>query len=296
MPEVAALPRRSADRHSRRGRLARGWRRFARNRASLVGLAFLIFVHLAVSLGPPVVPYAPNDTSPRESLQGPSARHWLGTDELGRDHLARLLHGGRVTLSVGLFAMVVSMIVGTLVGGIAAFFGGLIETLLMRFTDAMMAIPSFFLVLVAITVLGNAPVTVIIVIGVTSWMVVARVVYAEVLSYRKREFVDAAAALGARRLRLIVRHVMPMTVPSLIVSATLGVAYAILIETAISYLGLGIQPPVASWGNMLQNAQQYIWLSPGLAVWPGLLTMATVLAYNLVGDGFRDALDPKVIR
>jgi peptide/nickel transport system permease protein len=279
-----------------RGRLGRGWRRFARNRASLLALVFLVAIHLAAAFGPAVVRYDPDDTSPRDALQGPSVEHWLGTDELGRDHLARLIHGGRVTLSVGLFAMLVSLLVGTLIGGLAAFFGSWTEALLMRFTDAMMAIPSFFLVLVAITVIGNAPAKVIVVIGLTSWMVVARVVYAEVLSYRRREFVDAAAALGASSVRQIVRHVLPMTIPSLIVSATLGVAFAILIETAISYLGLGIQPPVASWGNMLQNAQQYIWLSPGLAVWPGVLTMATVLAYNLVGDGLRDALDPKAIR
>lgn len=295
MPEKARGTR-GADRGAWRGKLRDGWRRFARNRGSLVALVFLVAVHIAVTAGPAFVPYEPNDTSPRDSLQGPNAQHLLGTDELGRDHLSRLLHGGRVTLSVGLFAMLVSLLVGTVVGGVAAFYGGWTDALLMRFTDAMMAIPSFFLVLVAITVIGNAPTNVIAVIGLTSWMVVARVVYAEVLTYRRREFVDAAEALGASPLRRIVRHVMPMTVPSLIVSSTLGVAYAILIETAISYLGLGIQPPVASWGNMLQNAQQYIWLSPGLAVWPGLLTMATVLAYNLVGDGLRDALDPKVIR
>ena len=150
--------------------------------------------------------------------------------------------------------------------------------------------------LVSITLFGNAPANVIAVIGLTSWMAVARVVYAEVLAYRERDFVDAAVALGARRLRVALRHVLPMTTPSLIVSASLGVASAILIETAISYLGLGIQPPIASWGNMLQNAQQYIWLSPLLAVWPGVLTMLTVLAYNLVGDGLRDALDPRVVR
>jgi len=277
-------------------RLVKGWRRFARNRGSLLGLVFLIAIHLTVIVGPAFVPHAPNKTSARSALQGPNAVHLLGTDELGRDHLARLLHGGRVTLAVGLFAMAVAITVGTFVGTAAAFFSGWADAILMRFTDAMMAIPSFFLVLVAITVIGNSPTLVVLVIGLTSWMVVARVVYGEVLSYRHREFVDAAHALGARRLRVVLRHVLPMTFPSLIVSATLGVAFAILIETAISYLGLGIQPPIASWGNMLQNAQQYIWLSPALAVWPGVLTMLTVLAYNLVGDGLRDALDPKVTR
>jgi peptide/nickel transport system permease protein len=275
---------------------ARGWRRFARNRGALVSLAFLIVVHAAVLIGPAFVPHAPNKTNPRDSLQGPSAKYWLGTDELGRDHLSRLLHGGRVTLAVGLFSMMVALAIGTTVGTAAAFAGRTTEALLMRLTDAMMAIPGFFLVLVSITLFGNAPANVIAVIGFTSWMAVARVVYAEVLAYRERDFVDAAVALGARRLRVALRHVLPMTTPSLIVSASLGVASAILIETAISYLGLGIQPPIASWGNMLQNAQQYIWLSPLLAVWPGVLTMLTVLAYNLVGDGLRDALDPRVVR
>jgi peptide/nickel transport system permease protein len=275
---------------------ARAWRRFARNRAALLSLVFLVLVHLAAALGPALVPHSPERTSARNALLPPSAEHLLGTDELGRDHLARLLHGGRVTLSVGLFSMVVALLVGTLVGAAAAFFGSWTETLLMRFTDAMMAIPSFFLVLVAITVMGNSPTMVVLVIGLTSWMVVSRVVYGEVLAYRRREFVDAAIALGARQLRIIVRHVLPMTLPSLIVSATLGVAFAILIETAISYLGLGIQPPIASWGNMLQNAQQYMWLSPALAIWPGVLTMLTVLAYNLLGDGLRDALDPRLGR
>jgi peptide/nickel transport system permease protein len=293
MAEASLVPR--AERVGRSPR-RQAWRRFARNKAALVGLVFLLAIHVTVVVGPAFVPHAPERTSPRRALQPPSATHLLGTDELGRDHLARLLHGGRVTLAVGMFAMTVALVVGTVVGAAAAFFGRWTETLLMRFTDAMMAIPSFFLVLVAITVMGNQPATVVLVIGLTSWMAVARVVYGEVLSYRTRDFVSAAEALGARRLRIIVRHVLPMTVPSLIVSATLGVAFAILIETAISYLGLGIQPPIASWGNMLQNAQQYIWESPALAVWPGILTMLTVLAFNVVGDGLRDALDPKVTR
>jgi peptide/nickel transport system permease protein len=277
---------------------ARGWRRFAQNRGALVSLFFLIVVHAAVLIGPALVPHDPNKTNPRAALLEPfkNATYPLGTDELGRDQLARLLHGGRVTLAVGLFSMLVALALGTTIGTAAAFAGRTTESLLMRFTDAMMAIPGFFLVLVSITLFGNAPANVIAVIGFTSWMAVARVVYAEVLAYRERDFVGAAVALGARSLRVALRHVLPMTTPSLIVSASLGVASAILIETAISYLGLGIQPPIASWGNMLQNAQQYIWLNPLLAVWPGVLTMLTVLAYNLVGDGLRDALDPRVRR
>jgi peptide/nickel transport system permease protein len=277
---------------------ARAFRRFARNRGALISLVFLALVHAAVLIGPLLITQDPNKTNPRDALLAPLDKpaYPLGTDELGRDQLSRLLHGGRVTLAVGLFSMLVALAIGTTIGTAAAFAGRTTEALLMRFTDAMMAIPSFFLVLVSITLFGNAPANVIAVIGFTSWMAVARVVYGEVLAYRERDFVGAAVALGARRFRVAIRHVLPMTTPSLIVSASLGVASAILIETAISYLGLGIQPPIASWGNMLQNAQQYIWLSPLLAVWPGVLTMLTVLAYNLVGDGLRDALDPRVVR
>ncbi|MBO8142219.1 MAG: ABC transporter permease [Firmicutes bacterium] len=271
----------------------RTWRRFASNRLALASVIFLLLLHALVGIGPLLVPHSPETTNPRNSFMGPSAEHWLGTDELGRDELSRLLHGGRVTLAVGMFSMVVAVVVGTAIGALAGYLGDVVDTLLMRFTDAMMAIPAFFLVLAAVTLLGSSPVFLVLIIGLTSWMQVARVVYGEVLKWRDSEFVQAARAVGVGGTRILVRHILPQCVPSIIVSATMGVAYAILVETAISYLGLGIQPPMPSWGNMLQNAQQYLWMMPSLAVYPGVATMLTVLAYNFLGDGLRDALDPR---
>ncbi len=198
-----------------------------------------------------------------------------------------------MTLTVGLAAMVCSIFIGVLVGACAGFFGKVIESVLMRITEAMMAIPNFFLVLVALTVLGKSPIMVIIVIALTSWMEIARVVYGETLKWKEYEFVEAAKASGAKASRILTHYILPQIVPSIIVSATLCIAMAILTESAISYLGLGIQPPTPTWGNMLQNSQQYIWTAPILGVLPGIAITLIVLAYNFLGDGLRDALDPK---
>ena len=175
----------------------------------------------------------------------------------------------------------------------AGFYGGWADTLLMRLTDTMTA-PAFFLIVTAVVVLGSGPLTLIVVIGGTSWMPVARVIYGETLRYKALDFVLAAEALGARRLTIVVRHVLPQTIPSVIVAATLGVGFAVLTEAAVSYLGLGIQPPTPSWGNMLQNAQQYVWTAPALAIYPGAVITLVVLAYNFLGDGLRDAIDPRL--
>ena len=199
-----------------------------------------------------------------------------------------------VTLVVGLAAMATALILGTLVGAVAAFYGGAADAVLMRVTDGMMAVPAFFVILVVITVTGPSITTIVLVIGAVSWMPVARVVYGETLRWKGREFVVAAEALGVSRARILLRHVLPQAVPALTVSATLGVAYAILTESAISYLGLGVQAPTASWGNMLQKAQQYVFTSPSLAMYPGLAVTVVVLAFNFLGDGIRDALDPRM--
>jgi peptide/nickel transport system permease protein len=190
--------------------------------------------------------------------------------------------------------MAISVSVGVAVGALAGYFGRWEDITLMRFTDAMMALPTLFVILAALTVFGGGPITVTIVIGLTAWMTVARVVRGEFLRWRVTEFVDAARAIGARDGRIMARHILPQVVPSIIVAATLNVAFAILTESAISYLGLGIRPPLPSWGNMLQNAQIYIWSAPSLAVYPGVLILVTVLAYNFLGDGLRDALDPRL--
>jgi len=255
-------------------------------------VSFLIAIHALGVLGPVVLPLDPFTTDPMAALQPPSRMHWLGTDEIGRDTLSRLIYGARVSLLVGLLSMAVAIVTGSAVGAAAGYFGGLVDTWLMRFTDAVMALPTFFLILAVVAVFGGGPVVVMLVIGLTSWMQVARIARGEYLRWRVAEFVDAARAVGASDAQIIMRHIFPQVVPSIIVTATLGVAFAILTESALSYLGLGIQPPTPSWGNMLQHAQQYLWSAPHLAVYPGLMILLTVLSYNFLGDGLRDALDP----
>ncbi|MDR7482146.1 MAG: ABC transporter permease [Armatimonadota bacterium] len=269
-------------------------RRLRRNPPALAALAFLVFVHLAAVVGPWTIPLDAFTADPLSALRGPSPQHPLGTDEIGRDVLARLMLGARVSLTVGFMAMAISVIVGGAIGAVAGYFGRGTDTVLMRFTDAMLALPTLFVILAALTVFGGGPATATAVIGLTTWMPVARVVRAEYLRWRVSEFVDAARALGAGDVRIMRRHILPQVVPSIIVAATLNVAFAILTESAISYLGLGIRPPLPSWGNMLQNAQVYLWSAPTLAVYPGLLILLTVLAYNFLGDGLRDALDPRL--
>jgi peptide/nickel transport system permease protein len=263
------------------------------SRVGIGALIVLAVVALLAVAGPALWTIAPEATDPIHGLAGPSSAHPLGTDELGRDMLSRLLHGSRVTLLVGLAAMLAAILIGVIVGAVAGFKGGWIDGTLMRFTDAMLAVPAFFFILVVITVLGPGVATLVLVIGALSWMPVARVVYGETLRWKTAEFVIAAVSLGVSGPRLLLRHILPQVVPSLIVSATLGVAFAILTESAVSYLGLGVQPPLPSWGNMLQRAQLYVFTAPALAIYPGLAITVVVLAFNFLGDGLRDALDPR---
>ena len=197
-------------------------------------------------------------------------------------------------MTVGFISMILAIAIGTLVGALAGYLGGAVDSVLMRFTDGMLAIPYFFLVLIVVAVFGSSFRNIVIVIGVTSWMPVARIVRSEVLRYKQQEFVIAAKSVGAPTYRVLVRHIIPHTVPSVIVAATLGVAAAILLESALSYLGLGIQPPTASWGNMLSNSQAYLWENAWLPVYPGALIFVSVLAFNFLGDALRDALDPRL--
>ncbi|WP_052364163.1 ABC transporter permease [Geomicrobium sp. JCM 19037] len=267
--------------------------RLYQNKLAFFSLCFIVLLHLVVFLVPLVWPHHPDRIAEIGVHASWSLTHPFGTDELGRDVFARLLHGGQVTLLVGLAAMICSIIIGVFVGAVAGFFGKSIEAVLMRFTEAMMAIPNYFFVLVALTVLGTSPAMVILVIAFTTWMEIARVVYGETLKWKEYEFVEAAIASGATKMRVLLRYVLPQVTPSIIVAATLCIAGAILTESAISYLGLGIQPPTPTWGNMLQNAQQYIWTAPMLGFLPGIAITLIVLAYNFLGDGLRDALDPK---
>jgi peptide/nickel transport system permease protein len=269
-------------------------RRLRRNPPALLALGYLVVIHLLAVIGPWLLPWDPFAADPITRLAAMSALHPLGTDEIGRDVLARLMLGARVSLSVGLVAMIISVSLGVAVGALAGYSGRRADAVLMRFTDAMLALPTLFVILAALAVFGGGPATSTVVIGLTAWMPVARVVRGEYLRWRVTEFVDAARAIGSGDLRIMLRHILPQVAPSIIVAATLNVAFAILTESAISYLGLGIRPPLPSWGNMLQNAQIYLWSAPSLAVYPGAMILMTVLAYNFIGDGLRDALDPRL--
>lgn len=272
------------------------WRAFKRNKLALIGLIVLVVVHALAFAAPWIAPYEPQKVNPINSLASPSADHLLGTDGYGRDVFSRLLYGGRISLTVGLTAVIVSLVVGSVVGALSGFFGGWTDTVLMRFTDAMLSIPTFFLLLLVLTIFGGGLGVMILVIGFTSWMNIARVVRGEILRFRDADFVLAARSLGATPARTLIAHVMPHASSAMIVAATVGVAYAILVESSLSYLGLGIQPPTATWGNMLWDAQTYLFLSPWMSVYPGVMIFVTVLAYNFLGDGLRDALDPHLAK
>lgn len=269
------------------------YRRFTRNKVAVLSAVFLIAMIVVAAVAPLITPHNPNQVNILMPHQPPSSEHWLGTDESGRDIASRLIVGARASITVGITSMLISITIGMLVGSIAGFLGGWIDAILMRFTDGMMAIPYFFLVLIVVAVFGTSFRNIVIVIGATSWMVVARVVRSEVIRYRNYEFVTAARSIGATDIRLLFRHVVPHTFPSIIVAATLGVANAILLESALSYLGLGIQQPQASWGNMLSKSQAYLFDNPILPLYPGLLILLVVLAFNFLGDALRDALDPR---
>jgi peptide/nickel transport system permease protein len=276
---------------------ARGWRslvrRFIRHRLAVIGLVLLVVLYGVAILAPLIVPYDPNRISLLNRLANPSLEHWLGTDETGRDVLSRLMMGSRVSLSIGLAATVVAIVVGSVVGSIAGFVGGVVDSFLMRIVDAMLTIPTFFLALLVLSVFGSSFLNLILVIGLTGWMTVARVVRSEVLRTKNEEFVLAAWAMGAAPAQTLVKHVFPQAIPSLIVAASLGVGEAIILESALSYLGLGIQPPSPTWGNMLAGSQSEIWTRPDLAIYPGLLILMSVMAFNFVGDALRDTLDPR---
>ncbi len=288
MIEANTLPRVPARRAS--GGLTR---KLMRQPVGLIAAAVLLLLYAAAFLGPYFYTASPTLTDALHTTADSSGQHPLGTDELGRDVLARLLSGGRITLLISIVSMLVALSVGSVVGALAGFYRGLTETVLMRLVDTFMAIPSFFLILAAISVLGNSPPVVVIVVGLGFWPQVARIVHAEVSKFRNYEFVDAGRALGASNNRLIWRHVFPQALPAAAVLTTLGIAWSILTETGLSYLGLGIQPPLASWGNMLQNAQTYFWTKPVLALYPGLLIAVAVLCFNLLGNLLRDLIDPR---
>ncbi len=271
-------------------------RRFLRHRLAVAGGVVILMLALASALAPWIAPYPFQGTDVTKFFAPPSALHWLGTDELGHDVLTRLLFAGRVSLAVGFVTSLMAVTVGTLVGLVAGFYGSVWDRILMRFVDMLLALPTIALMFVLAKVLGSGVGSIILVLTVLGWMGTARLVRAEVLRLKRLEFVDAALSLGASDARILVRHLLSNVLAPVIVSATLYVGTAILSESTISYFGLGIQPPVPSWGNMLQNAQEYLWTAPWLAIYPGLFIFIIVLSFNFVGDGLRDALDPRGIR
>ncbi len=272
-------------------------RRFLRHRLAVVGCVTVVALVLACVLGPEIIPYGSLHIDLRVRFAVPfTGPHFLGTDQLGRDLLVRLLMAGRVSLTVGFAAMLISTAAGTLIGAVAGYFGGWIGSALMRFVDAVLCFPQIFLLLALAAFITPNLLTITLVIAATAWMEVARVVEAEMKSLRERDFALAAEVLGASDGFIIFRELLPNAVAPIVVAATLNVARAILLEAYVSFLGYGIQPPTPSWGNMLNNAQEYLVTAPWLAIFPGVMITLAVTGFNFVGDGLRDALDPRLDR
>lgn len=270
------------------------WGRFRRNPLAMFGIVILGVFALAAILAPVIAPYDPNAVNPYDALQGPSGDHWAGTDDLGRDVFSRLVFAGRVSMLVGLFASIIAVAVGGLLGAVAGYYGRFVDSLISRLVDIALSIPVLPLALVIGAFTEITPVKLTLILAAVSWMNVTRLVRGEFLTLRRSEFAEAARSVGVPNWRIISVHLLPNALAPVIVAATLLVAFAILIESALSFLGFGIQPPTASWGNMLFNAQRYLRTAAWLAVFPGLLITLTVSSINFVGDGLREAIDPRL--
>jgi len=269
-------------------------RRFRRHRQAMLGLGLLVVLTLATLLTPILAPYDPDAVNLAAGrLLGPSATHWMGTDELGRDILSRVLYGARISLAIGFLAVAIAVTLGTSIGAVAGYAGGRVDAVLMRFVDLFLSFPRLVLLITVVAVFQPSIPLIVIVLGLTGWMGVSRLVRGQVLSVREREYVQAAQALGYRPSRVLGRHVLPNVLTPVIVAATLGIGNAILAEAALSYLGLGVQPPTASWGNIIQSGGDRIVDAWWITTFPGLAIVLTVMSFNLVGDGLRDAFDPR---
>ncbi len=289
------------------------WRRFRRHKMAMFGLLLLVLLIVYAVGGAFIFTESYANTTDRTLtgglLHGPSLKHPFGTDPTGRDLLARTIYGGQISLLIGLAAVSVALIVGIAVGALSGYYGGWVDSILMRFTEAMLNIPQLFLLIVAAKYLGDkvhnfqafgrefsgSVIVIIVIIGLDSWMYLARIVRSQFLSLKEQEFVTAARCTGTSNLAIIAYHILPNSIAPIIVNATLGVASAILTEAYISFLGLGVRQPTATWGNMLENANRYLETAPWLWFFPGILILITVLAINFVGDGLRDALDPRTM-
>ncbi|OIO59076.1 MAG: peptide ABC transporter permease [Alphaproteobacteria bacterium CG_4_10_14_0_2_um_filter_63_37] len=271
------------------------WRRFADLPLAMAGLIAVAILFVVAVTAPWLAPYDPTAIDVRAILEPPSGQHWLGTDQLGRDVASRMIFGTQISLLVGFVAVGISIAIGTLIGAWAGAIGGRVDAALMRLVDVMLCFPAFFLILAVIALLEPSIWNIMIVIGVTSWMGVARLVRTELLSLKEREFVLAARLAGTPSWIITLRHLLPNALAPILVTASLGVAGAVLTESALSFLGIGVQPPTPSWGNILTDGKDAIEVAWWLSLFPGLAILLTVMAYNLIGEGIRDASDPRLL-
>jgi|ETN02SMinimDraft_4_1059925.scaffolds.fasta_scaffold49661_2 peptide/nickel transport system permease protein len=268
--------------------------RLRRHKPALLSIGFFFLLIFWVIVGPLFSSYEPQKVEIRNRLQPPSGEHIFGTDELGRDVAVRSMAGGQVSLLIGFSTALLTTIVGIIIGAISGYYGGTVDSLLMRFTDIMLSIPSLPLLLIMSRFAGGTFLNIVLILTLFGWMGLARIVRGNILSIKEREFVRAARVLGSGTARIIIQHILPNTMAPIIVFATLNLGFAIIAESSLSYLGLGVQPPTPSWGNMLLGAQQYMASAPWLSLIPGLFIFVTLLCVNFLGDGLRDALDPRM--
>lgn len=271
-------------------------KRFWKNRMAVAGSVIVVLLFIVSLLAPWFAPYDPNAIDLSNVLAPPSGGHPFGTDPLGRDVLSRMIWGAGISLKVGFVATGIAILIGTMLGAVAGYYGRWVDAVIMRFVDIMLCFPSFFLILAVIALLEPSIWNIMIVIGLTGWMGVTRLVRADFISLKERDFVQAARVIGAGDFRIIFLHILPNAMASVLVTATLGVAGAILTESALSFLGIGVQPPTPSWGNILTAGKDNIDIAWWLSFYPGLAILITVLGYNLLGEGIRDALDPRLRR
>jgi peptide/nickel transport system permease protein len=277
----------------RRSRLAIFFDHLLGNKLALFGTIYLICIISLMVATPFLNLPSPTRINLAETFAPPSARHLLGTDENGRDVFARLIAGGQVSILVGLSAAALTMLIGSVFGVLAGYFGGIIDSVIMRFTDGLLSIPVFFLLLAVVAIWGSSISVLVIALSLTRWMGPARLIRGEILRFKTMEFTVAAKGLGAGNLRIMFKHLLPQAVPALIIATSIGVGNVMLLEAGLSFLGLGISPPTPSWGNMLTASQYYMWSTPQLAIYPGLMILLSVLAFNALGDVLRDTLDPR---
>ncbi len=264
-----------------------------KNKLAVFGVGVIIILSLAAAFAPFISTHDPAAINIKDALLGPSRQHFLGTDQLGRDIFSRMIYGSRVALSIGLVAVGIAAIIGIVLGSIAGFYGGWIDSLIMRFVDIMLCFPRFFLILSVVAIVGPNIFNVMVIIGLTGWMGVARLIRAEILSLKSRDFISASRALGANNFHIIFRHLIPNGIGPVLVSFVFGVAGAILTEAGLSYLGLGVQPPKASWGNILFEGRAVLGVGWWMILFPGLAILITVLSFNLFGEGLRDIINPR---